>query len=508
MPVSVTLPALGESVTEGTVTRWLKQEGDTVEVDEPLLEVSTDKVDTEIPSPAAGRPARDHGRRGRDRRGRRRAGGHRRRRRARPAPPRRPRARAAEAEAPAGQQAPAARPRPLAGPAPAAEAPAAGRSAPRPPRRAPRPPPRPPQAPARHAAPDAVTLPALGESVTEGTVTRWLKQVGDDVEADEPLLEVSTDKVDTEIPSPVAGMLLEITVAEDETAEVGAELAVDRRRGCRPGRGPAPRPPRLRPSRRLLRPLRPRLPRARPPAAAPQPGPGSGPGRRPAAAGPGPALRPAPARLRPAAAPPARAAPARRLRPRADGSRRRPDYVTPLVRKLAAEHGVDLASQGHRRRWPHPQAGRHRRRRGRRRPPQQPRPPPAAAARRREGRRPRVSPLRGSTEKMTRMRKAIAKHMVKSLHVSAQLTTVVEVDVTKIAKLRPREEGRFAAREGVKLSFLPFFALAAVEALKQYPESTPRSTRRPARHLPRRRAPGHRRGHREGPDGPGHHRRR
>ncbi|MDX2870244.1 2-oxoglutarate dehydrogenase, E2 component, dihydrolipoamide succinyltransferase, partial [Streptomyces scabiei] len=215
MAVSVTLPALGESVTEGTVTRWLKAEGERVEADEPLLEVSTDKVDTEIPSPAAGILAS---------------------------------IKVAEDEtvevgaelaliddgsgAPAAAPAPAAEEAPAPAPEPAAAAPSTEQEAPAP-------------APTAEAATGAgsaegtdVVLPALGESVTEGTVTRWLKEVGDSVEADEPLLEVSTDKVDTEIPAPTSGVLLEITVAEDETAEVGAKLAVI---GA-PGAAPAPAP--------------------------------------------------------------------------------------------------------------------------------------------------------------------------------------------------------------------------------------------------------------------------
>ncbi|MFD6309198.1 biotin/lipoyl-containing protein, partial [Streptomyces sp. NPDC060223] len=203
MAVSVTLPALGESVTEGTVTRWLKAEGERVEADEPLLEVSTDKVDTEIPSPVAGVLAS---------------------------------IKVAEDETvevgaelaviddgtgtPAAAPAPAAEPAPAAAPAPVAEAPAAP-AAP-----APAPAAAAPAAPAGGASGTDVVLPALGESVTEGTVTRWLKEVGEEVAEDEPLLEVSTDKVDTEIPSPVAGVLLEIVVGEDETAEVGAKLAV------------------------------------------------------------------------------------------------------------------------------------------------------------------------------------------------------------------------------------------------------------------------------------------
>ncbi|MBD9703855.1 2-oxoglutarate dehydrogenase, E2 component, dihydrolipoamide succinyltransferase, partial [Streptomyces sp. ID01-12c] len=223
MAVSVTLPALGESVTEGTVTRWLKAEGERVEADEPLLEVSTDKVDTEIPSPVSGVLAS---------------------------------IKVAEDEtvevgaelaliddgsgAPAAAPAPAAEEAPAPAPEPAAAAPSTEQEAPAP-------------APTAEAATGGgsaegtdVVLPALGESVTEGTVTRWLKEVGDSVEADEPLLEVSTDKVDTEIPAPTSGVLLEITVAEDETAEVGAKLAVTGAPGAAPAAAPAapaPAPP-------------------------------------------------------------------------------------------------------------------------------------------------------------------------------------------------------------------------------------------------------------------------
>ncbi|MFD9404094.1 biotin/lipoyl-containing protein, partial [Streptomyces sp. NPDC060011] len=204
MPVSVTLPALGESVTEGTVTRWLKAEGERVEADEPLLEVSTDKVDTEIPSPAAGilasiKVAEDET----------------------------VEVGAELAVIDDGTGAPAAAPAPAAEEAPAAEPEPAPQATPSTEAEAPAP------APTAEAASGGgsaegtdVVLPALGESVTEGTVTRWLKEVGDEVAEDEPLLEVSTDKVDTEIPSPTAGVLLEIVVGEDETAEVGARLAV------------------------------------------------------------------------------------------------------------------------------------------------------------------------------------------------------------------------------------------------------------------------------------------
>ncbi|MDX2817680.1 2-oxoglutarate dehydrogenase, E2 component, dihydrolipoamide succinyltransferase, partial [Streptomyces sp. PA03-5A] len=216
MAVSVTLPALGESVSEGTVTRWLKAEGERVEADEPLLEVSTDKVDTEIPAPASGilssiKVAEDET----------------------------VEVGAELAVIDDGTGAPAAAPAPAAAaepaPAPVQEAPAPV-PAPAPAAAAPAP------APAGGAEGTPVLLPALGESVTEGTVTRWLKSVGESVEADEPLLEVSTDKVDTEIPSPAAGTLLEILVGEDETAEVGAKLAVIGAAGAAPA-APAPAAP-------------------------------------------------------------------------------------------------------------------------------------------------------------------------------------------------------------------------------------------------------------------------
>ncbi|WP_305781666.1 biotin/lipoyl-containing protein, partial [Nocardia acidivorans] len=217
MAFSVQMPALGESVTEGTVTRWLKQEGDTVAVDEPLLEVSTDKVDTEIPSPTAGVLVKivaqeddvvevggelgvigDAGEA--------------------PAPAAAPAPEAASAAEPAPEPAPAPQPE-AAAPAPAAAAPA-------------------PAAEAASGTP--VKMPELGESVTEGTVTRWLKQVGDEVAVDEPLLEVSTDKVDTEIPSPVAGTLLEITAQEDDVVNVGGQLGVIS--SGTPAAAPAPKP--------------------------------------------------------------------------------------------------------------------------------------------------------------------------------------------------------------------------------------------------------------------------
>ncbi|MFB7553577.1 2-oxoglutarate dehydrogenase, E2 component, dihydrolipoamide succinyltransferase [Streptomyces sp. NPDC056154] len=433
MSVSVTLPALGESVTEGTVTRWLKAEGERVEADEPLLEVSTDKVDTEIPAPAAGilsaiKVAEDEtvevgaelaviddG-----------TGA--------------PAAAAAPAAEPAAE-APAA-PAPVApapvAPAPVAEAPAAA-------------------APAGGAAGTDVTLPALGESVTEGTVTRWLKEVGEEVTEDEPLLEVSTDKVDTEIPAPVSGVLLEIVVAEDETAEVGAKLAVIGAPGAAPAAAPAPAAP---------APVAAPAPAA-PAPAAPAPAPAPVAPAAPAAA-PAPVAPAAPAPVAaPAPAPVAPAAPAATSGD--DGA-----YVTPLVRKLAAESGVDLGAVkgtgvGGRIRKQDVVAAAEAAKAA------AAAPAPAAAAVTAGGRaaskapKLEASPLRGQTVKMTRMRKVIGDNMMKALHSQAQLTSVVEVDVTKLMKLRNQAKDAFAAREGVKLSPMPFYVKAAAQALKAHP---------------------------------------
>jgi 2-oxoglutarate dehydrogenase E2 component (dihydrolipoamide succinyltransferase) len=477
MATSVTLPALGESVTEGTVTQWLKQVGDTVAVDEPLLEISTDKVDTEIPSPVAGvlleiKAAEDEtvevgavlaiiGDAGES-----------------PAGDAAPAAEAPAAEAPAAEATPEPAPAAEPAPAPVAEEPA---PAPEPePTPEPAPAPTPEPAPAATAEPEpapepaaapaapapsgvggtAVTLPALGESVTEGTVTQWLKQVGDDVAVDEPLLEISTDKVDTEIPSPVAGTLLEIKVAEDETVEVGAELAIigtaDSAALSEPVPAPAPAPdpvPAQDPDP-VVAPNAPAAPETEPtPEPAPEPAPAPDPTPEPAQPEAQAAPEPAPA---PAPAPAAPATPA--------ASGPTDSYVTPIVRKLAKQHGVDLASitgtgvGGRIRKQDVIDASTTQ---------------PAAAAT--PGVAPSApvaepSPLRGKTEKLTRLRKTIATRMIESLQVSAQLTTVVEVDVTEIARLRARTKDSFLEREGVKLSFLPFFAKAAIEALKTYPQ--------------------------------------
>jgi 2-oxoglutarate dehydrogenase E2 component (dihydrolipoamide succinyltransferase) len=402
MTFSVTMPALGESVSEGTVTRWLKAEGEHVNVDEPLLEVSTDKVDTEIPSPVSGTLQKivvqvDQ-----------------------TVPVGAELAIIADS-AGASTPAPAAAPVAAApAPAPVVETPAAVIVAP---------------APAATGAGTVITMPALGESVSEGTVTRWLKNVGDSVAVDEALLEVSTDKVDTEIPSPVAGTLLAIDVAVDTTVAVGARLGLI---GTAAGVVSAPATP---PPAPVV---------AAPVVAAP--------------------VVAAPVVSAPVISTPVAQVPAQPVTTSAVSqsvSQPADAYVTPLVRKLASELGVNLAQVkgtgigGRIRREDVEALAR----------PAAPAAVASVAATSATAKPPvvAVSPLRGTTVTMSRLRKVIAARMVESLQVSAQLTTVVEVDVTKIARLRDRAKASFESREGVKLSFLPFFAVAVCEALKQHP---------------------------------------
>ncbi|WP_433325678.1 2-oxoglutarate dehydrogenase, E2 component, dihydrolipoamide succinyltransferase [Spirillospora sp. CA-294931] len=325
--------------------------------------------------------------------------------------------------------------------------------------------------------PVSVTMPQLGESVTEGTVTRWLKKEGEHVETDEPLLEVSTDKVDTEIPSPASGVLSSIKVAEDETVEVGAELAVigeggEGGEGAAPAEEPKAAQPEPEPEPEP-EPQQPAAQQAPPPAAWPPPA-----AQQPPAAPPAPA----PAAQPPAPAPAARqdSAPAQPSAPSGDGP-----YVTPLVRKLASEHNVDLSTVkgtgvgGRIRKQDVLEAARAAQQAA-----QAPAAPAAPAAAPAAPSKPapaaaRPAPatapadqiaLRGQTQKMPRIRQTIARRMVESLHISAQLTTVVEIDLTKIARLRDRAKADFQAREGVKLSFTPFFAQATIEALKVHPK--------------------------------------
>ena len=389
MTFSVTMPALGESVSEGTVTRWLKAEGDHVNVDEPLLEVSTDKVDTEIPSPVTGTLTKivvqiDQ-----------------------TVPVGAELAIIADGAAQPAAAAPVAA-APVVAPAAPVVAPVVAPVAAVP-------------APVVAAAPTSgtvITMPALGESVSEGTVTRWLKNIGDSVAVDEALLEVSTDKVDTEIPSPVAGTLLTIDVAIDTTVPVGARLGLIGTSGS------------------IAAPVA-AAPVIAPPVAAP-----------PVAVAAAPVAPVAPVSA-PVVSQPADA------------------YVTPLVRKLANDLGVNLANI----------AGTGIGGRIRREDVEALAKPPAAAPVAAQSSAPTtskpaavaVSPLRGTKVKMSRLRKVIAVRMVESLQISAQLTTVIEVDVTKIARLRDRAKASFESREGVKLSFLPFFSVAVCEALKQHP---------------------------------------
>ncbi|WP_028477416.1 2-oxoglutarate dehydrogenase, E2 component, dihydrolipoamide succinyltransferase [Nocardia sp. CNY236] len=401
MAFSVQMPALGESVTEGTVTRWLKQEGDIVEVDEPLLEVSTDKVDTEIPSPVAGVLSKivaaeddvievggelgviDE-----------------------------PGTVAASAPAPAPAAAvPAPEPEVVAAPAASAPPPAA-------------------QA-APVAAGTAVNMPELGESVTEGTVTRWLKSVGDPVALDEPLLEVSTDKVDTEIPSPVAGTLLGITAQEDDIVPVGGQLGV--------------------------------VGTASPAAVAPTPPPAPTPAPPPA-----PAAVPTPPPAPAAAAASAPTVPAPAASAAAESSNGATPYVTPLVRKLAEENGVDLTAVtgsgvGGRIRKQDVLAAAEAKKAP------APAPAPTQAPSTPSAARPHLAHLRGTVQKANRIRQITATKTHESLQTTAQLTQVHEVDVTKIAALRSQAKAAFSEREGVKLTFLPFFAKAVVEALGVHP---------------------------------------
>jgi len=399
MTFSVTMPALGESVSEGTVTRWLKNEGDMVAVDEPLLEVSTDKVDTEIPSPVAGVLAKivvavdqtvavgaelaiiaTDG--------------------AAAAPVAAPVVSEPIAQVPVAQV-PAQVVTPVA--VPVTPAPVA------------------PAAPAASGAGAVITMPALGESVSEGTVTRWLKNVGDSVAVDEALLEVSTDKVDTEIPSPVAGTLLAIDVAVDTTVAVGARLGLIGTSASVPA---------------------------------------------PAPVTPAPVVA-APVVSEPIAQVQVAQVPAQVVTQVVVPTQPVDAYVTPIVRKLANDLGVNLSTVrgsgiGGRIRKEDVIAAK---------PASAPSQsaPVAASVPAARPAAPDASPLRGTTVTMSRLRKVIAARMVESLQVSAQLTTVIEVDVTKIARLRDRSKATFEAREGVKLSFLPFFAVAVCEALKQHP---------------------------------------
>ena len=423
MATNVTMPQLGESVTEGTVTRWLKNVGDVIKVDEAIVEVSTDKVDTEIPSPVAGvlleiKAAQDSvipvggvmaviGEAG-----------------------------SAAPSAPAPVAPVVKTPPPAPKPEPVIEKPVVQTPAPAPVAK-------PVVAPAASGSTVNVVLPALGESVTEGTITRWLKNVGDSVSLDEAIVEISTDKVDTELPSPAAGVITEIKVAQDQVAAVGAVLAV-----ISSSAG----------------------------AVAPKP---ATPAPAPVVQTPPPAPK-VETVVVPQAAPVVTATPTVFA---TTSSSTKDTYATPIVRQLAKEKGIDISTisgsgvNGRVKKedvlnasgtpvaapsvakpvaaavsapvaTPTPVSA-----------PAKPAAPAASVE----------QPLRGRIEQTTRLRRVIAERMVQSLHISAQLTSVVEVDVTKISSLRNKVKDSFVAREGVKLSFLPFFAKVAVETLKEFP---------------------------------------
>ena len=423
MSHSVEMPALGESVTEGTVSSWYKAVGEHVEADEPLVSVATDKVDTDVPSPVSGVveqilvPEDETVDVGTviaiigDGSG---LGG------------------AAEATpAPVAEPTPApAAPAPVAEPTPA-PAPAA-------------------PAPSDDTAGTEVTMPALGESVTEGTVSSWYKAVGDTIEADEPLVSVATDKVDTDVPSPVSGVVIKLLVPEDETVDVGTPIAIIGAPGAAPV-APAPAPVAAEPT----------------PAPAPV----------------APAAAPAPVAPAPAPAVVTEPAPAAVAEP-APSVVTNSAYVTPLVRKLAREKGVDLSTVtgsgvGGRIRKEDVEAKaaqiaaeKAAQEAAAKAAAQAPAPAaPAPASAKPAAAKPAVdTTLRGKTEKMSRLRQVISTRMIESLQTSAQLTTVVEVDVTRIASLRARAKNAFLAANGTKLTFLPFFVQAATEALKVHPK--------------------------------------
>ena len=394
MPTDVLMPQMGESIFEGTITKWLKKPGDTVQRDEPLFEISTDKVDAEIPSPAAGvlteikvaegatvqvntvvATIGDAG--------------------------------SVAASAPAAKAAPAKAEPAKAEPAKSAPAPAKGEEV------------KPAAAPVQPAAPAAsgpgqdVVMPQMGESIFEGTITKWLKNVGDTVQRDEPLFEISTDKVDAEIPSPAAGVLSEIKIQAGQTAQINTVVAVIG--GASGAAAPAPAPV----------------------AAAPK-------------------AAPAPAASAPEPEPVS--AEAEHVR------------SSPLVRKIARENNVNLGAvtgsgaggrvtkedilayveKG-------PAAA------------PAPAPSPAAAPIKPAASAPAVAPIPGDLVPLTRMRAIIAQRMVDSKRTSPHVHTVFKVDFTRIVRLREKEKSKYEQRNGVKLTYMPFISRAVIATLRKMP---------------------------------------
>jgi len=378
MPTDVVMPQMGESITEGTLTKWLKKPGDTVARDEPLFEISTDKVDAEIPSPIAGTLGEIKVQEGAT-------------------------VSINTVVCTVEEGGAAAKPAPAAAPAkeetvtPAAAATASKDIA----------------AAAEATAPAGpgteIPMPQMGESITEGTITKWLKKVGDTVARDEPLFEISTDKVDAEIPSPVAGTLTEIKVPEGSTVTINTIVAVVSGAGAAPKAAPA--------------------------AAAPTPA-------------------PAPAKPAPAATPTA-------------ASTGEPLRSSPLVRKIASENNVDLSTVpgtgasgritkqdilGH---LEAPAAA--------------PKPAAAAPVAAAPAKPAAPAPLPGELVPMTKMRSIIAKRMVESKHTNAHVHTIFKVDMTRIVRLREKEKNKYEQRNGAKLTYMPFITRAAIQALKKHP---------------------------------------
>jgi 2-oxoglutarate dehydrogenase E2 component (dihydrolipoamide succinyltransferase) len=384
MPTEVVMPQMGESITEGTLTKWLKKPGETVERDEPLFEISTDKVDAEIPSPAAGVMGQIKIEEGAtvqintvvctiDEAGSTSA----------PAPA----APAADLKADSST--------------PAAEATAASDAA------------IPPPEPEASAGPGTeVMMPQMGESITEGTITKWLKNIGDTVQRDEPIFEISTDKVDAEIPSPVAGTLTEIRVKEGSTVTINTVVAVI--------------------------------------------GVGAAPAKAAAAAAPASAAKPA----APAAA-------------AASASTGETPRSSPLVRKIASDNNIDLQQVpgtgaggritktdilGHIESPAKAVATA---------PAAAPSAPASAPAKAAPAAPP--PPMSGELVPMSKMRSIIAQRMVESKRTSPHVHTVFKVDMTKIVRLREKEKNKYEQRNGVKLTFMPFITQAAVHALRLHP---------------------------------------
>ena len=441
MATEVLMPQMGESIAEGTLTRWFKQPGDVIQRDEPLFEISTDKVDAEVPAPADGVLEKIIVEEGAtvevntvvailgsgD----------------------------GAAAAPAAEAAPVAEatpPQPAAEPAPVAEPVAASEPAPA-------------AAPAASGSLTDVPMPQMGESIAEGTLTRWFKQAGDTVERDEPLFEISTDKVDAEVPAPASGVLAEIIVEEGATVEVNTVVARIGEAGAASAAPPTPTP-------------------APTPAATPAAAPAAAPAPAPPTPAPAPAPAAAPAAPAPAAPAPVAAAAV------ANGSHK--VRSSPLVRRIARDNGISdlsvipgtgaggrvtkddilgfIASGASAPATPAapaavpaapaavPSA-----------PAASPAASPAAAAPA-PALAPQGLPRGGSqVEKMSVMRRKIAEHMVDSRRTSAHVHSVFEADMTSIAQMRQKWKNDFISRNGTKLTFMPFFLKACCDALRQFP---------------------------------------